>query len=157
MYIYDRQLSDTQDRLEEQSISWWPAQPDSFKWSGISADAGKSAAILRVGTYWANDFSKGCKGDDRLKYSDDLAQGFARAMAAKGHQWAVDHDSTHASPLDWLSYQDKGGTPYDNSEAIQGVDTSDFVYLVTHGGLTFVDKPAPTEDLHVFRAGFGLD
>ena len=44
-----------------------------------------------------------------------------------------------------------------NSEAIKGGDTTDFAYVVTHGGLTFVDKSAPTHDLYVFRAGFGLD
>jgi hypothetical protein len=157
MYIYDHQLSEAQDRLEEQPISLWPAQRDSLQWSGISADKSRSIATLRVGTYWANDFSRGCKGDDPLKYSDDLARGFARAMAAQGHQWAIDHDSSHASPLDWLSFPDRQGTPHDNSEAIQGVDTTDFAYLVTHGGLTFVDKPAPTEDLYIFRAGFGRD
>jgi hypothetical protein len=157
MYIYDHQLSDTQDGLEEQPLPLRPSQRYSLRWSGISADTSKSAATLRVGTYWANDFSKGCKGDDPLKYSDDLAQGFARAMAAQGHQWAVDHDSSSASPADWLSYPDTKGTPYDNSEAVQGVDTTDFAYLVTHGGLTFVDKSAPTEDLYIFRAGFGRD
>jgi|GEM_PF-3346988 len=156
MYIYNRQLSGSYNRLEERPISW-TAQRDALQWGGMAADTSKSAAMLRVGTYWANDFSKGCKGDERLKYSDDLARGFAKSMAAQGHQWAVEHGSSLASPLDWLSYPDKSGTPYDNSEVIQGVDTVDFVYLVTHGGLTFVDKPAPTKDLYIFRAGFGLD
>ena len=132
-----------------------PSQRYSLQWSGISGDKSSPASTLRVGSYWANDFSKGCKNDDALNYSDDLARGFAKAMAAQGHQWAVDHGSSLASPKDWLSFPDRTGTPFDNSEAIQGVDTTDFAYLVTHGGLTFVDKPAPTDDIYLFRAGFG--
>jgi hypothetical protein len=125
---------------------------------GISGDNSKPAKPkLRIGTYWANDFSKGCKRDARLSHSDDLARGFARAMVAQGHQWAVDHDSSHASPTDWLSFPDNKGIPFDNSDAVQGADTTDFAYLVTHGAVTFVDKPHPTEDLYIYRAGFGLD
>src|SRR5262249_16837449 len=97
----------------------------------------------------------GCKNDDALKYSDDLARGFAKAMAAQGHQWTVDHGSSLASPTDWLSFPDKTGTPFDNSEVVQGVDTTDFAYLVTHGALTFMDKPGASEELYIFRAGFG--
>jgi Family of unknown function (DUF6345) len=152
MYIYNRR---PQYHRQRRAHVLRPSQRCALHWSGISGDKSKPAPRLRVGTYWANDFSKGCKDDDALKYSDDLARGFAKAMVSQGHQWAVDHGSSLASPRDWLSFPDRTGTPFDNSEAIQGVDTTDFAYLVTHGGLTFVDKPAPTDDLYVFRAGFG--
>lgn len=154
MYIYDHNLSGSASLL---NITTRPSQRYSVQLNGFagSKSGTKSVAKLRVGSYWANDFSKGCKDDSTLKYRDDLARGFAKAMARQGHQWAVDHGSSHASPLAWLSYRDKGGTSYDNSEAIQGVDTTDFAYLATHGALTFVDKRAPTDDLYVFRAGFG--
>ncbi len=114
MYLYARKLSGVQSK--KQPITARPAPQDPLQRSVIAADKTSPTPKLRVGTYWANDFSKGCKDDDRLKYSDDLARGFVRAMAAQGHQWAVDHDSSHASPTDWLSYPDKRGTPYDNSE-----------------------------------------
>jgi hypothetical protein len=158
MYIYSRKFSRAGSLLKQQTITSRPAQRHSLQLSGISGDTSKPATSrLRIGTYWANDFSRGCKDDDRLNHSDDLARGFARAMAAQGHQWAVDHDSYHASPTDWLSFPDPKGTPFDNSDVVKGVDTTDFAYLVTHGGVTYVDKPAPTEDLYVFRAGFGLN
>ena len=145
MYIY----SDKSSR---------PARRYSPHLHGFSGDATKPApAKLRIGTYWANDFSKGCKDDSRLSQSDNLARGFARAMARHGHQWAVDHDSSHASPTDWLSFPDSKGVHFDNSDAIQGVDTTNFAYLVTHGAVTFVNKPAPAKSLFIFRAGFGLN
>jgi hypothetical protein len=152
MYIYNRS---PQYHRHRRAHVLRPSQRYALQLSGVSGDKSNPASRLRVGTYWANDFSKGCKDDDTLKYSDDLARGFARAMVSKGHQWTVDHGSSLASPRDWLSFPDKTGTPFDNSDAIQGVDTTDFAYLVTHGALTYVDKPAPTEDLYVFRAGFG--
>ena len=153
MYIYDHKLSGSASVL---NITTRPSQRYSVQLNGFSGTkSGSKSAKLRVGTYWANDFSKGCKHDSTLKYSDDLAHGFARAMAGQGHQWAIDHGSSHASPLDWFSYTDKSGTSYDNSEKIQGVDTVDFAYLVTHSAVTFVDKPAGTDDLYIFRAAFG--
>ena len=144
MYIYSQKFSRPAHRYPPQL-------------HGFSGDATKPAPKLRVGTYWANDFSKGCKGDSRLSQSDDLARGFARAMAAQGHQWVIDHDSSRASPTDWLSFLDNKGIPFDNSDAGQGVDTTDFAYLVTHGAVTFVNKPPPNKDLFVYRAAFGLN
>jgi len=152
MYIYNRR---PQYHGHRRPHVLAPSQRYAFQWNGISGDKSNPASKLQVGAYWANDFSKGCSGDDALNHSDDLARGFAKGMAAEGHQWTVDHGSSLASPKDWLSFPDSRGTPFDDSDAIQGADTIDFAYLVTHGGLTFVDKPAPTDDLFIFRAGFG--
>ena len=155
MYIYNRRPPGLQYRRQRRAHSLRPFQHHALQLNGLSGDKSKPAPKLRVGAYWANDFSRGCRGDNALNYSDDLARGFAKAMAAQGHQWTVDHGSSLASPKDWLSFPDNRGTPFDDSEAIQGADTADFAYLVTHGGLTFVDKPAPIDDLYIFRAGFG--
>jgi hypothetical protein len=84
-------------------------------------------------------------------------------MAQKGHRRMVDHGSTIASPTEWLSYPNDSGEDLDNDDALEGADTTNFVYLVTHGGVTFVDRPARPnvqagqEDDYLLRAGFGLD
>ena len=158
MYIHDRKLSGPVTQPIERPAAPAPAQPYPPGKPLPSTKPARPAATLRVGSYWTNDFSKGaCRADDRLKYSDDLAQGFAKGMARAGHKWAVNHGSYAASAADWLSYADATGTTSDNSEAVQGADTVHFAYLVTHGGLTYVDKRDPTPDLFVYRAGFGKD
>lgn len=101
-----------------------------------------------VGSYWANEFKVVNCNDKALKFCDDIAEGFGRAMKKHGHSWAINRGSNLASSDDFTEPSDK----VKNS----GVDTVHFAILATHGRFDFDDRSHPQPDEYSFFCTFGV-